>query len=281
MRTENGRRRARPRGEGGFRRDKGRQGASGRTLAGGLGICLLLTVSGCGSGAKKELTDSRAATHFRIGARYLQEGQLRAAVQELGRATELRPRDAVYRNSLGLAYFSLGEYDLAEQELKKALQLDPAFTDVHNNLALVYSEQDRYELAEAHYRKALADPAYLTPEKVYLNRGKTLSKQGDREGAEAMYRKAVEVSPRYARGHYELGLLLEEEGDTEGALEAYLLAWTGMSRVPELNLRLGELFLRKGNAVQARQYLGRVIDAAPDSLEAVRARAYLDRMPPG
>ena len=45
-----------------------------------------------------------------------------------------------------------------------------------------------------------------------------LKSNGDKAGAEASYRRALEIDPNYADAHYNLGILLEEKGDVKGAI---------------------------------------------------------------
>jgi type IV pilus assembly protein PilF len=246
-------------------------------------VSLVLAAGGCGpSKTEKRKSEAQAASRFRLGNRYLQEGQPRKAVQELQFAVELDPKNATYRNALGQTYFFLGEMDLAERSFRKALRLNGSLSDAHHNLALVYSEQERYEQAEEEYNAALEDPGYLTPEKVYLNWGATLKKQGDLAGAEEKLRQSVMLNPRYARGHVELARLLEERGDVEGALGEYLNAYSAAPDSLELNLKLGELYIQQGNPGQARRFLQKVLDTAdPDSSEALRAEAFLQKLSAG
>lgn len=239
-------------------------------------VGLLVLLAACTSGPKKKsVAESRARSHYQLALRLYQEDQVRPALQEMTRAVDLEPDNAVYRNTLGFVYFSLGEYERAREHYEKALRLDPAFTEVHLNLALVDSEEGNYTEAEAHYRRALADPSYPTPEKIYVNWGLTQQKRGDASGAEAMMRKALEMSPRYPRAHYELARLLETKGDPDTALQEYLKAWEGMSEVPELNLRLGEIYTERNQPGQARPYLEKVITVAPQSPAAEKARHLL------
>jgi tetratricopeptide (TPR) repeat protein len=147
---------------------------------------------------------------------------------------------------------------------------------------MVYSELGDYKSAEEQYLAALEDPAYLYPEKVYLNWAETLKRQGDMVGAEEKMRESVELNPRYARGYQELGRLLEGKGDDEGALQAYLKAYAGLSEFAELNLQIGEVYLRQGSRKQAIRYLQKVIELAPpESSEALRAQAFLQDLTAG
>ena len=243
------------------------------------GLVLLLLACGPEATKKKSVSESRAHAHYQFALRLYHEGQVRNALAQMLSAVELEPDNAVYRNSLGFFYFSLGEYERARENYDKALRLDPAFTEVHINLALVESEQGHYPEAEAGYRRALADPAYPTPEKVYVNWGLTLRKRGDLAGAAAMIRKAIEANARYARAHFELGRLLEEQQQDDGALQEYLKAWEGMPELAELNLRLGEIYCSRGQSDRSRPYLEKVIAAEPTGVEAEKARMLLRGCP--
>jgi tetratricopeptide (TPR) repeat protein len=95
-------------------------------------------------------------------------------------------------------------------------------------------------------------------------------------------RRAVELNPRYARGYLELGDLLQEMRQEDEALEAYLQAYAGLSEEPELNLKLGEIYVRRGQAAPARRFLQKVLDTAPpESAEAMKARAFLEDLKSG
>ena len=264
----------------------GRDGSFGRArraavlLAVGLGLSLLLMLPGCAKkGAKQSVDESRAQAFYRLGLRFLQDENLRAAYGELSKAVDLQPRNPIYRNALGLLSLSLGRHESAEEQFKRALKLDPTLTDAHMNLGMVYSETGRFELAAQEYGYTLQDPAYLTPEKAYLNWGLTLLKSGNSKEAEAKFRMAIDASPRYSRGHYELARVIEGAGDLEAALREYQEAWKGLSEVPELNLKLGQLYMELGDGTQARVYFETVIAVAPGSTQAGEARDYLDKIP--
>ena len=92
------------------------------------------------------------------------------------------------------------------------LDLDPYYSDAHNFLGAVYQEQDRLADAEREYRRALENPAYPTPEKVYLNLGLLYAEQGRHEEAIDTLRRAVEINTRYYQGHFELAALLDRAG---------------------------------------------------------------------
>ncbi|TDI11518.1 MAG: tetratricopeptide repeat protein [Acidobacteria bacterium] len=248
-------------------------------------VVLLISLTSASAGKRKQAKERDAAvatSRFRLGSSYLQDGDLRRCLSEFLEAVRLQPREARFHNGLGQVYFFLNEYDLAEEHLRRAIKLNPGMSEAHHNLALLFSDRGDYAAAEESYLAALADPAYLTPEKVYLNWGKTLQRKGEVDAAEKKIRKALEVNPLYIRGYRELGRLLEDKGEDAAALEAYLKAYLGIPEHAELNLKIGELYLRQGSADQARRYLQKVIDTAPpESSEALRAHAFLQDLAAG
>src|SRR5262249_1790599 len=48
--------------------------------------------------------------------------------------------------------------------------------------------------------------------------GIELKKKGDLVGAEAHYREAILLDPRYAEAHYNYAILLDQRGDLSGAI---------------------------------------------------------------
>ncbi len=248
-------------------------------------VVLLISLTSGTAGKRKQAKEKEAAvagSRFQLGSRYLVDGDVRRALTEFGEAVRLQPRNAHYQHGLGLAYFFVDEYDLAEEHFSKAIKINPGFSEAHHSLALVFSARGEYADAEESYLAALEDPAYATPEKVYLNWGKTLQRKGDSNAAEEKIRKALELNPRYIRGYKELGRLLEDKNEDAAALEAYLKAYSGIPEDAELNLKIGELYLRRGSGEKARPYLQKVLDtAAPESSEALRAQAFLQELAAG
>ena len=136
----------------------------------------------------------------------------------------------------------------------------------------MHHEQGNNDQAIEAFQKALADRAYPTPEKVYLNLGIVYSSQGRAQEAVDAFRKAVEIDPKYYDAHYELASVLDRTNRLEEAAREYEVARPGYSEGQkaaamraEYHLRFGTALLRLSRQSQAREELRRVCDIAPGS----------------
>ena len=84
---------------------------------------------------------------------------------------------------------------------------------------------------------------------AYLNSGYQNYKLGRLDSAELKYKKAIALSPDYARAHYNLGFLYEDLHDFDRARTEYNLAVQG--GLPEANSSLARLYILSG---EEREY---------------------------
>ena len=138
------------------------------------------------------------------------------AVEELSEATRLAPRNSEYHRELGNALNILGDRDEEGlTELRKAVALDPADALAHKALA-AWSDGEE---AKAAYRAAVR----LDPNDVYtrIELGTMLLNENDANGAFAEFRAAVRIDPKNEKAHLRLGTALEELGQMDKAIEEY------------------------------------------------------------
>src|SRR5436309_1731220 len=81
------------------------------------------------------------------GKKLIDNGQCRAAVAKLERATALLPRNALAWNYLGLAYHGSHQPEQAAKAYRTALTLDHKLTAVRYNLGALYLEQNNLPAA--------------------------------------------------------------------------------------------------------------------------------------
>ncbi|MGH7259741.1 MAG: tetratricopeptide repeat protein [Nitrospiraceae bacterium] len=168
---------------------------------------------------------------------------------------------------------------------QKALKEDPHNRDAHYYVALIYAMQEKFPQAEAEIREVLdSDPDY--PE-GYNFLGQVLVKQNRRDEAIQAYRTALSY-PLYSTpdvAYYQLGLVLELEGDMPGAGEAFTnaLKVSPPTVQPALvHLELGRVYYKLGEDAKARESLARaaLLDKDKNGATAAEAKQLMDRLKP-
>lgn len=115
-----------------------------------------------------------------------------------GSVLALNPSNADAYNNLGIAYSRAAQYEEAERAIRKALELRSDFASAHNNLANVYRLTGRYDEA----MKELGNAAGLARDivyaaSVYIGMGLIHEERGDYEKALEAYENASRLNPAY------------------------------------------------------------------------------------
>jgi Flp pilus assembly protein TadD len=246
-----------------------------RTL---IGVVAIATAA-CGGGtATHRESELSKPDQIRLAQSMMQAGRTGESLTIIHDVLRKFPDDPDVHSVHGQLAFQAGKYQDAEQAFRRALELDPYRTDAHNYLGVVATELGRYDEAEEHYKKALADPSYPTPELVRLNLGLLYARQGRDNEAISEFRRAVEISPRFYKGHFELASVLDRTGRLDEAAREYEVAEPGYRGFGEYHYRLGLTYYRLGDRDRAREHLSRAIDVAPGSPSAAQADELLRMM---
>ncbi len=116
-----------------------------------------------------------------------------------------------------IAIFLDRDLAAAARHLEHALSLDPGNTDVLGIAAILARRLGRFEQAVAIGRHLLAhDPVSPTG---WDDLGYALLYAGHRDEAIAAFRKVLQLSPNFAGEHWNIGVLLAQEGDGRAAME--------------------------------------------------------------
>lgn len=203
---------------------------------------ILVTGAGCASGKDKHAAQDESGRLLRLAYVQMERQQTQEALATTNDAIKRDPKNAEAHNFLGLIYMSQTDYPKAVVSLKEAVKLNPFFTDAHNALGNAYRGTKEYDKALAEFQIALKDKTYKTPEKVHLNLGHLYLDQGAMSSAVQEYERAIAINPKYALGY----------------------------------LALGTAYQKMGRQNDAVAQFKKVVELAPDTPEAQRARQQID-----
>jgi tetratricopeptide (TPR) repeat protein len=130
------------------------------------------------------------------------------------------PTDAIYPYWLGRLDYDGQFYNSAIKHFQRAIELDPQLARAYDNLGLCYYYQNQNDLAVANFQKAIEldrGSAHPSPW-PYLNLGITQQFLNQLSESEKSIREALRLDPDFAKAHFQLGTVLEDEGAPQAAL---------------------------------------------------------------
>ena len=253
----------------------------------------------------------------------MQTGNYKRAVEQYQAALDLRKGDVSILTKLASAYLALKDLDGAQKTLDQIAQKDPENINLiiglgdlaYERLTAAVAARDalkaktdrtadedaqlkqlndkitEYEKeAVDQYNKAIARGGSLD---VYIKLGNAYLAGGELNNAKDNFQHVILRSPYKAEAYSGLAETLMQQGDKEGAIQNYRLAFARtfdnakkeqlgsklVSLVPDdtdLKLKLAAVYASEYKWVPAIKQYAAVLDAKPDSLEAYRgiAEAY-------
>ena len=242
-------------------------------------VCAVILFACGGPKTKPKDPASETATNIRLAESYFAAGKVNEALGILQKAVASQPDNAALRNYYGQLSFLAGRNDDAEQAFNKALELDPHLTDARNNLGALYDATGRKSEAEQQLLKVLADFSYASPEKAYLNLGILYLSQGRQAEAITHLRRAVEINPKFWRGHFELASVLDKAGQLDEAAREYEVAAPDYRANGEYHYRIGLAYMKLDQPAKAREHFTRCQELSPGSESASKAYDLLKMLP--
>ncbi len=252
----------------------------GKTVLGkAVWFALMLILTGCVSStlrntpSGKEITEktanlSEAATkRLTLGLKYLENGNLERAKFNLDRATQHAPNS--HEVMVGMAYYyeQVKEFALARKFYQSSLSVSPNNGDNLNSYASFLCNQEEYEEANKLFMKAINLPEYSGAGSSYENAGICASRAGDRESAEAYFKKALNYNTGSARTLLEMASLSFGSRDfltSRAYLRQHLQLTTGSPRALWLGIQIERLL---GDKDALSSYQIKLVGMYPQSAE--------------
>ena len=131
--------------------------------------------------------------YLQKGEDFLGQGRWDKAIQELKKALRLDANIADARANLGMAYYFHGEIAAAIRELEAALKIEPGRIDAAHSLGLALYDTGEIGGAVAAFRLATRLNA-----QAYYNLGNVLERQGNMDAAREAYTHYLATNPTTA-----------------------------------------------------------------------------------
>jgi serine/threonine protein kinase/tetratricopeptide (TPR) repeat protein/TolB-like protein len=225
----------------------------------------------------QELAPNSDDGYRRLGNIYLDAGQKAPAIQALRKAVEINPYYWVNVNSLGVAYLRTGDYEQAIKLFQSVAQLEPQNEVGFANLGITYVAMGQYQDSIAPLETAMKiDPQPA----VISNLGTSFFYVGRYADAVKQFEKAVELNPNdetmmgnLADGYRANGQVTDANATYDKAIA---LAFKALRVNPRSATTMGDLalyFAKKGNTLQAMDFIARSRRLDPSSVDLILASA--------
>lgn len=165
------------------------------------------------------------------GQALFKRGRHEEAIGLFERVIEMAPDSAEAYNDLGVALLARKQVGEAISRLGTALRLRPEYAEAHNNLCTAYMEKEEWDKAIASCTHALAIRSDFAD--ALGNMGSIHSLQRRFSEAVPWFQRALALAPRSAEIHNSYGIVLQQLGDSSGAVEHFREVIRNDSRNPD------------------------------------------------
>jgi len=217
---------------------------------------------------KAEKAQNAADVHTRLAQHYIEIGNIQGALEKSKLAAQDDPNYVPAQTVMAYIYERINDMANAEIHYRRAEELQPDKGDTNNNLGQFLCRIGKAQDAMPYFGKALADPFYKTPDMALTNQGMCQMQMGDRAGAEASWRRAIQLNKDNAVALLQLAHVLYLNQDYFHA-SAFLQRLDTMGQFNADSLKLGyDIESHLGNKDAAQNYSKRLLGQFPDSEQA-------------
>jgi protein O-GlcNAc transferase len=207
-----------------------------------------------------QVDPANALCHANLGECHRRLGRPAEAMDAFLTALTLRPDLAEPMFNLGLLMKDHGEIELAVLCFASADELKPNVQEIRRQLAAARKEREVH--AQAAGPDGRPSRASLSAQ-LLAGVGATLGAQGRHEAAIGICRRALELDPRCANAHHNLGAELLEQWQIDEAVASFRMALDADPILSEAHCNLGNALFRSGRIGEAIASYRRSLDSRP------------------
>jgi Tfp pilus assembly protein PilF len=203
---------------------------------------------------------------------YMRVGEPQNAIGEFVRAADLLPQDVEAQLNAGRMLLITGQFEDAQTRADNALALSPSNVDAHILRANALARLKRLDDAIDEVETAISGGGGGSS--VYSTLGTLHLTEGNQYGAEAAYRKAVELDPASVTAQLALANFYWVSGRLDEA-EVHLKSAVETKRNDALTNRvIGWFYVTTGRAGQAEPHFKALAEMLPDGTGTLMLAAY-------
>jgi Flp pilus assembly protein TadD len=193
--------------------------------------------------------------HLEHGINAYRKGNLAQAESEFRASIRANPNQPETHNNLGVILFYQNQPDLAVVAFRKSLELSPNYTEAQANLGFALEKTGDLQAAIAEYTKKL--PTVPDSERAALSLELGLPEgRGTLADKIAYYQSEIKNHPSSWELHYNLGIALDQQGDSPGAIAAYKQTICLNPTFAAAYGNLGNALVLSGQKVEGLAYMG-------------------------
>lgn len=189
-----------------------------------------------GKAAASKSRENKIRGHFIVARKRKEQGDYEGALKEIREILEISPENPVAHYNAGVLYDRLGRYIDAKESLGRAIEITPDYVQAHYLLGIILERIGDFDHSEETFKRLIE----LAPEtregtiakerlkmieesrlvREHLKRSMEFLEKRDFNEAHKEAEASITLSPKYYLGYFQLGLVSEQEGDIDAALEA-------------------------------------------------------------
>ena len=198
-------------------------------------------------------------SRFTLAMAYVELNRRDWARPELEKLAAAQPRNPLYLYWLGRLDYDRRDYASAIDRLQKVIELDPKMMRAYDSLGLCYDYLGKFEEAVKVYDRAV-ELNRLQPKPSpwpHLDLAVSLISLNRLPEAEKNLREAIGYDPKLPQAHYQLGRVLEMQGQYEGSAQSLAQAAALDPAYPEPHYLLGKIYHRLGDEPRSKAEIDR------------------------